>query len=101
VVLSRVLAQGVPALVLDEPTQGIDVGSRAEIYEILERLRADGKAILVASQDAEELARLCSEISVVHDWQQVGEFSPPFSPEELVRVASGGTIRTGSTHPHG
>lgn len=95
VVFSRVLAQGVPALVLDEPTQGIDVGSRAEIYEILERLRAAGKAILVASQDAEELARLCSSISVIHDRQHVATFSPPFQAEELVRVASGGATASG------
>jgi ABC-type sugar transport system ATPase subunit len=95
VVLSRVLAQGVPALVLDEPTQGIDVGSRAEIYVLLERLRAHGKAILVASQDAEELARLCSSISVIHEGQHVATFSAPFQTQELVRVASGGRTANG------
>ena len=52
-------------LILDEPTRGVDVGARHEIYRHLDRLAAEGRAILLVSSDLEELLGLCDRIAVV------------------------------------
>jgi ABC-type sugar transport system ATPase subunit len=93
VVISRVLAQNVPVVLLDEPTQGVDVGSREEIYELLATIREGGKAILIGSQDPGELIRLCDSITVLHNWAYAATFAPPYDEEHLLRVAAGGTVR--------
>jgi ribose transport system ATP-binding protein len=54
-------------LLLHEPTQGVDVGARQQIFAILEDLAAAGTRILIASSDHEELARLCSRVVIIAD----------------------------------
>ena len=65
VVLGRWLENNSAVLVLAEPTRGVDVGARAEIYEVLESLAAEGMAILVISTDAEEVLRISDRIVVM------------------------------------
>jgi ribose transport system ATP-binding protein len=65
VVLARWMSRDTAVLVLDEPTQGVDVGARAEIHELIGQTAARGSAILAASADAEELARLCHRVLVM------------------------------------
>lgn len=66
VVLAKWLSGGnVKILMLDEPTRGIDVGAKAEIYALLEELAAQGCAILVVSSEIPELMRLCDRIAVL------------------------------------
>ena len=65
VVLGRWLENKSSVLILAEPTRGVDVGARAEIYEVLEKLSADGIAILVISTDAEEILRISDRIVVM------------------------------------
>jgi len=54
-------------LLLDDPTKGVDVGTKAEFYTLLNRLSDEGKTILLYSSDDEELIGLCDRVLVVHD----------------------------------
>ncbi|HVY32688.1 MAG TPA: sugar ABC transporter ATP-binding protein [Polyangiaceae bacterium] len=65
VALSRLLEQDVDVLLLDEPTRGIDVGSRADIYRLIDDLAARGKAILMVSSYMPELVGVCDRIAVM------------------------------------
>ena len=61
--------------ILDEPTRGVDVGAKDEIYELIEELARDGMAILVISSEMEELVRLCDRILSVYEGRIVAELS--------------------------
>jgi ribose transport system ATP-binding protein len=65
VALARVLHQQADVLLLDEPTRGIDVGTKATIYRLIGELAAAGKAILFVSSYFEELLRVCDRIGVM------------------------------------
>ena len=65
VVISRALLSDPPLLVADEPTQGVDVGARAEIYGILRAASARGVPVIVSSSDAKELEGLCDQVLVM------------------------------------
>jgi ribose transport system ATP-binding protein len=73
VVLGKWLRLKPAVLLLDEPTQGVDVVAKAEIHTIIERVAADGAAVLVASSDEEELERLCSRVLVLADGHVAAE----------------------------
>jgi ribose transport system ATP-binding protein len=88
VVLAKWLETDPDFLVLDEPTKGIDVGARANIYEIIHRLAARGKGVLVVSSEAEELLSLCHRILVMRNGVIAGEFDPEDSDtDDLIRTA--------------
>ena len=63
--LGRSLRLRPAVLLLDEPTQGVDVGARDEVHGIIERSVAEGTAVLVASTDTDELVRLCDRVLVM------------------------------------
>ena len=87
VVLARALTAGSQVLVCDEPTAGVDVGARAEIYAILVDLAAGGVAIVVVSSDVLELLGLCHRIVVLTEGRIVAEFpNGSVSEEQLVRA---------------
>jgi ribose transport system ATP-binding protein len=65
VALARLLEQDVDVLLLDEPTRGIDVGSRADIYRLVDELAARGKAVLMVSSYLPELVGICDSIAVM------------------------------------
>jgi ribose transport system ATP-binding protein len=67
VVLGRSLRLNPSVLVLDEPTQGVDVGARNEVHGIIEQAVTDGMAVLVASTDTDELVRLSDRVLVMQD----------------------------------
>ncbi len=73
VVIAKWLYRGSSALICDEPTRGIDVGAKAEIYELMGRLAADGKGILVVSSDLPELMSICHRILVFSKGRIAGE----------------------------
>lgn len=73
VVLGKVLARGPKVLLLDEPTRGIDVGTKAEIYRLVRRLADDGTAVVVVSSELPELLGLTDRIVVLHEGTVVAE----------------------------
>jgi ribose transport system ATP-binding protein len=86
VVLARWLRCSSRVLVLDEPTQGVDVGAKSMIYRSLTDAARQGAAIVVASSDAEELARLCDRVLVMRDGYVGAELSgPSLSADEISR----------------
>jgi ribose transport system ATP-binding protein len=72
VVLGKWLAMNPRVLILDEPTRGIDVGARAEIYRHIAKLAADGIAVVVVSSDMEEVIGLCDRVLVMRERRMTG-----------------------------
>ncbi|MHB1006343.1 MAG: sugar ABC transporter ATP-binding protein [Chloroflexota bacterium] len=75
VVLAKWLATECKLVILDEPTRGIDVGARAEIYQLLNALRENGLAVVVISSDLPEVARLCDRSLVMYKGRIVKELT--------------------------
>ena len=90
VALARLLYHDVDVLLLDEPTRGIDVGSRAEIHAVIDELCSRGKAVLLVSSQFDELLGVCDRIAVMHKGV-LGEARPAagLSEPELVKEAAG------------
>jgi ABC-type sugar transport system ATPase subunit len=90
VVLAKWLAADCDVLIFDEPTRGIDVGARYEIYKLMNELCARGKAIIMISSDMEELLGMSDRIIVLCEGRQMGELQRnEFSQEKVLRLASG------------
>ena len=88
VVVAKWLEADPDFVVLDEPTKGIDVGARSNIYEIIHALAARGKAVLVVSSEAEELLSLCHRILVMRGGRIAAEFDPEDADtDDLIRTA--------------
>ncbi|WP_162931233.1 sugar ABC transporter ATP-binding protein [Streptomyces sporangiiformans] len=75
VVMARCLAQQPPVLVLCEPTAGVDVATRQQLYELIGRQADDGMGVIVSSSDTEDLLALCTRVLVVRDGRIVREIS--------------------------
>jgi L-arabinose transport system ATP-binding protein len=84
VVLARWLARRPRVLILDEPTRGVDVGAKAEIYSIVNDLAAEGMALLVISSELPELLGLCDRIVVMQGGRVTGELARAEATEERV-----------------
>ncbi len=65
VVLSQWINTGPKVLILDEPTRGIDVGAKAEIYTVISQLAAEGRAVVLISSELSELLGLCDRIATM------------------------------------
>ncbi|MEO7589468.1 MAG: ATP-binding cassette domain-containing protein, partial [Arachnia sp.] len=72
VVLAKYLARKPRVLLLDEPTRGIDVGTKSEIYQLIRRLTADGVAVVVVSSEISELLGLADDVAVLHEGRLTG-----------------------------
>ncbi len=94
VVLSKWLFANPDVLILDEPTRGIDVGAKYEIYTIIARLAAEGKAIIVISSEMPELLGITDRIFVMNDGRIVGQMaSAEASQEKIMRSIVRGEAR--------
>jgi len=88
VVIARALLTGPEILILDEPTRGIDVGAKAEIYALIRDLARGGKAILLVSSEMNEVLALSDRILILREGAIVGEVRPAgTSPEDILRRA--------------
>src|SRR5690606_19411661 len=86
VVLSKWIFAGPEVLILDEPTRGIDVGAKYEIYTVIDRLAAEGKAVVFISSELPELLGMCDRIYTMAAGRLTGEFSrAEASQESLMR----------------
>ena len=73
--IARALAACPEILILDEPTRGIDVGAREEIYRIIYDMAGEGKTILVVSSDLTEILKICQRIVVMYEGRITGELT--------------------------
>jgi ribose transport system ATP-binding protein len=90
VVVARSLETEARVLFFDEPTRGIDVGAKAELFKLIGELAADGKAIVLISSYLPELTNMCDRIVVMRDGRTVGEMSRnEFDEERIMALASG------------
>ncbi|MEO1308151.1 MAG: sugar ABC transporter ATP-binding protein, partial [Pseudomonadota bacterium] len=82
-IIGRWLAAGAEVLLFDEPTRGVDVGAKAEIYSLIERLASEGKAIIVVSSELPELFRVADRVLVMRE----GEISAELPRNEMTEEA--------------
>jgi L-arabinose transport system ATP-binding protein len=88
VVLARWLARRCKLLILDEPTRGVDVGAKADIYAIIDRLTADGAAVLAISSELPEVLGLADRVVVMQHGRVTGELMrAEASEEKILRLA--------------
>jgi ribose transport system ATP-binding protein len=91
VVLAKWLARSPILLILDEPTRGIDVGAKTEIYALMDQLAAQGVAILMISSDLEEILGMSDRTLVMHEGRLAGELPRSAMTEEaIMHLATGG-----------
>jgi putative multiple sugar transport system ATP-binding protein len=84
VVLSKWLFSDPQVLILDEPTRGIDVGAKYEIYTIIAQLAAEGKCVIMISSEMPELLGMCDRICVLNEGTFVAEFSAAEATQEKI-----------------
>jgi ABC-type sugar transport system ATPase subunit len=82
VVIGKWLASDSDLVIFDEPTKGIDVGAKSDIYQIILDLAASGKTIIVISSEYEELLSICSRIYVLREGKIVAEYPIDSANEE-------------------
>jgi len=82
-------------MILDEPTRGIDVGAKSEIYRLMRELAARGAVILMISSDMEEVLHVSDRVAVMHEGKITGVLERPDCKEEnIMQLAVGRTIAT-------
>ena len=88
-VLAKWLEQEAEIVIFDEPTRGIDIGAKVEIYQIMNRLAASGKAILMISSELPEVLGMSDRILVMHEGEIAGEIDDPPSAdqEDILKLA--------------
>jgi ribose transport system ATP-binding protein len=93
VVLAKWLALKPKVLLLDEPTRGIDVGAKAEIYDLVHRLAGEGLGVLFVSSEMEEILSLADRALVMHEGRLAGELSRgELCEENVMWLAAGGGV---------
>jgi ABC-type sugar transport system ATPase subunit len=89
VALAKWLLADVSIFILDEPTRGVDVGARQEIYDIIRELADSGIAIIIVSSDLPEILSVCERVLVMHEGKVTGELvSPEISEEKIMHYAT-------------
>ncbi|MDB5046567.1 MAG: rbsA [Deinococcus sp.] len=89
-ILGRWLSAGCQLLLIDEPTRGIDVASKADIYALVDELARQGVAILMVSSELPEVLRLSDRILVMREGHLVGELARAEASEERILALATG-----------
>ena len=89
--IAKWLATRSDVIIFDEPTHGIDVGAKADIYELLRELSEEGKGIVMISSELPEVMNVCDRILIFRDGKVVKEFDEvaDLAEEDVVRYALG------------
>jgi ABC-type sugar transport system ATPase subunit len=98
IVLAKWLLSDPDIIILDEPTRGIDVGAKIEIYKIINRLALDGKALVVISSELSEIIGLCSRVVVMYEGRVTGELTGKDIDQETIMAyahAAGEVVHAG------
>ena len=91
VALAKWLATNPRILILDEPTRGIDVGSKSEIYKLIRKLADEGVAVMMVSSELEEVIGLADRVMVMHEGRCTGILDrDEISEENIMHLATGG-----------
>ncbi len=90
VIIARWLATDPDFLILDEPTRGIDVGTKTEIQKLVVELAKQGKSVIFISSEIEEMLRTCNRLAVLRDGEKVGELTENLTQESVMKVIAGG-----------
>jgi len=91
VILARWLATNPELLMLDEPTRGIDIGTKAEIQKIVIDLAKQGMAVIFISSEIDEMLRCCGRIAILRDFKKIAELKGSAITEEtIMRYIAGG-----------
>lgn len=94
VVVSRWLSTEPDILILDEPTRGIDVGAKSEIYRLMSELAHRGKAIILVSSELPEILAMSDRVIVMHEGDMIGELSREEASQELILHMATGESRS-------
>ena len=90
VLLGRWLALGPKAVLLDDPTRGIDVGAKAEVHRVIRQLAESGIAVVVTSSETEELLNLCDRLVVLNEGEVSGQLYPHETEyDDVIKMLSG------------
>lgn len=88
IILAKWMMKDCDILLLDEPTQGIDVAAKAEIYKLIREMTKMGKSVIVVSSELEELLRICDNIHVMYDGEQVIQVNrAEFSSDQILHAS--------------
>ncbi len=93
VLLSRLLETKPRVLILDEPTRGVDIGAKSEIYRLIDELARRGVGVIVISSELPEIVGTCDRVLVMREGRLAGEVGgpgkPPITQENIVAIATG------------
>jgi len=90
VVIARWLSTSPKIMILDEPTRGIDVGAKAEIYKLMDDFAAQGNCVIMVSSEMSEILGMSDRVIVIHDGNLTGTFSAKEATQEKILAAASG-----------
>ncbi len=90
VILARWLATNPEFLILDEPTRGIDIGTKTEIQKLILKLAGEGKSIMFISSEISEMVRTCNRMVIMRDGEKVGEVGGEITEQRVMHAIAGG-----------
>ena len=91
-ILGKWLTRDLKVVLIDEPTVGIDIGAKDEIYNIIEELASQGVAVLMVSSDIAEVLRVAHRIIVMREGHIIKEFNSGVATQEDILLASSGYV---------